>query len=572
MNPILYSCSNEDEIAVVVTPPLFSRARPPSSSSCSDHNNGTSNNRHYLLEPDTMGNYDDNDKRLSDVSSNKIFDSQSEVDPKGRFSFEWLESALEAAYSYSTSTTEEEKEESPISPSSSTSSDAILHDIESDQSQSRSSPLPDERDSPERVGNSSVTSFLVTSNFKFKGHRRVRSFSCDGRDESKHIQRLFSPEEEKASSAPLLPLPDFLSSPPSSTSLSNKQLHQQDQQFRTPPLKTQRMKKKKKQTPLPPPLSSSSRTPPLPNKHLLPKPMHRVQSDSRPSKKKKKKTCVKKLYEQTAHALQELDHVKALHLSEKILRKEERRNGYHHASVATALHNVAMVHLHARRYDEAESVLYEAIVLRKQTLGPYHKDVAASCIKLGHVLTRLKKHDDAIKAFKDALHISRDHHDDHQVQSAQILCHIGCLYYDAKELMAAQATFSEALSLYRQQDEPKSVSETLCNVGSIQLKRKNFKDAINSFSEALHLQRRIWGDNNSRVIATLDNLGYANSKNKDYAEALTYYKELLRSQLKYYGKFSRACSETVKKQNLMTDKLHQKQSPPVGSSPAAVSL
>eukprot|EP00521_Asterionellopsis_glacialis_P008371 CAMPEP_0195283704 /NCGR_PEP_ID=MMETSP0707-20130614/2162_1 /TAXON_ID=33640 /ORGANISM="Asterionellopsis glacialis, Strain CCMP134" /LENGTH=575 /DNA_ID=CAMNT_0040342921 /DNA_START=79 /DNA_END=1806 /DNA_ORIENTATION=- len=574
MNTVLYGFSNEDEIAAVVTPPLFSRTRPPvspspnnsnsllpnamnhhsgdrtsnlppSSSSNSESNNSSrpKQKRSYSVNNGSFTDNNNNGNGISDVSS-KIFDSQCEIDPNGSFSLEWLEHALEDAYNLSTHG--EEKEESPVSPSSDESFRS--------RSVSRSPSPPDERDSPERVRLGNDSSMVLTSNFKFKGHRRIRSFSCDGRDESKHLGRLYStpPTKQKHSPPlPLLPFSDLSSSPPSSTKKQDLQEHH----FQTPPLRKQRIKRKKQKTPPTPP--TPNRTPPLPNKHLLPKPIRRVQSDTLSSKSKKKKTSVKNLYEQAARALQQSDHVKALQLSEKILRKEERRHGYHNASVATALHNVAMVHLHAKRYEEAESVLCEAIVLRKQTLGPHHKDVAASSVKLGHVYTKLKKHDSAVKSFKAALHISRDHHDDQQIQSAQVLSHIGCLYYDAKELMAAQATFCDALALYRQKGEQRSVSETLCNVGSIQLKRKNLKDAIDSFSEALGLQRRIWGDNNSRVIATLDNLGYANSKNKDYKQALFYYKEMLRSQLDYYGKFNKACSDTVKKQNLMTNKLNQ---------------
>ena len=112
------------------------------------------------------------------------------------------------------------------------------------------------------------------------------------------------------------------------------------------------------------------------------------------------------------------------------------------------------------------------------------------------------------------------------------------------------------------------------------------------FSNTKQLQRGVMGSDHPRVIATIDNLGYSYSKNKDYTAALSVsivsylrlncievkfgpysscalashvfqslllpqqcYKEMQSAQVSHYNIFSEACCETLRKQNLMYEKL-----------------
>jgi tetratricopeptide (TPR) repeat protein len=126
------------------------------------------------------------------------------------------------------------------------------------------------------------------------------------------------------------------------------------------------------------------------------------------------------------------------------------------------------------------------------------------------------------------------------------------LYFQAGELLAAEATFRDALDIYRcvwSSDPDRDscmaqLTDCLCNIGSIENKRKRYRQAISSFLEALdvscstwlwlpmrrqltnaniplQLQRGVMGSDHPRVIATLDNLAFSYSKNKDYAAALS---------------------------------------------------
>lgn len=195
-------------------------------------------------------------------------------------------------------------------------------------------------------------------------------------------------------------------------------------------------------------------------------------------------------------------------------------------------------------------------------MGPEHLEVAASLSKLGAAQTALGNYDEAFEKLRKALKIARDSLGHQHKTVAQMLCHLACLYFEAGELMSSEASFQDALEIYRcvwSRAENRDacmtqLTDTLCNVGSIQNRRRRFAEAIESFSEALDLQRGIVGHDDSRVISTLDNLGYSYSKMKDYNSALSCYRTMFRAHVSNAGTFTNACFETFRKEILMFEK------------------
>jgi tetratricopeptide (TPR) repeat protein len=214
----------------------------------------------------------------------------------------------------------------------------------------------------------------------------------------------------------------------------------------------------------------------------------------------------------------------------------------------------------------AEKLFTEAVQIREQCLGPDHLEVAASLSKLGAAQTAVGKFDEAFDKLRKAVKIAVDTLGHRHKTVAQMLCHLACLYFEAGELMSSEATFSDALEIYRDVWSTAAdrdacmtqLTDTLCNVGSIQNRRKRFAAACDSFSEALDLQRGIVGQDDARIVSTLDNLGYSYSKLKDYAAALHCYRQMYRAQISSAaGTFTLACFETFRKQILMLEKLRR---------------
>lgn len=294
-----------------------------------------------------------------------------------------------------------------------------------------------------------------------------------------------------------------------------------------------------------------------------------------------------KLHETAKAALNAGDFVQALALFETLQDAQQKRFGNNHSSVAAAMHNVGVVRLRMGNYKAGETLLAQAVGIRREVLHGDHLDLAvslaitlfvlkasissslsfvlsqASLGKLGAAQVVLCKFDDAYDNLREAIRIIRKTLGRSHKTMAQILTVLACAYFEVGELLSAQATFEDAVEIYSEifpTDSDRDgcmlqMTEAMCNVGSIQNKRRKFCEATVTFTRAIDLQRGIMGHDNPRVIASLDNLGYSFSKNKSYNRALSCYKEMLNAQLSCYGTFTPECCQTLKKQILIYEKL-----------------
>ena len=183
------------------------------------------------------------------------------------------------------------------------------------------------------------------------------------------------------------------------------------------------------------------------------------------------------LHEAAKASLNAGEYSKSLSFFESLREAQVKRFGHMHPSVGAAIHNVA-------------------VAIRKETLGDDQLEVAASLSKLGSTRVALKKFDEALTDLREANRIARYKVGNQHKTVAQTLCNIGFLYFSANELLAAEATFRDALDIYRavwSADSDRDscmaqLTDTLCNIGSILNKRKKFSDAIAAFNEALDVR------------------------------------------------------------------------------------
>lgn len=202
------------------------------------------------------------------------------------------------------------------------------------------------------------------------------------------------------------------------------------------------------------------------------------------------------LHEAAKASLNAGEYSKSLSFFESLHQAQVKRFGHMHPSVGAAIHNVAVVHLRMANHVKAESMFAEAVAIRKETLGDDQLEVAASLSKLGSTRVALKKFDEALTDLREAHRIARYKVGSQHKTVAQTLCNIGFLFFSANELLAAEATFRDALDIYRAvwaADSDRDscmaqLTDTLCNIGSILNKRKKFSDAIAAFNEALDVR------------------------------------------------------------------------------------
>mmetsp|Transcript_20635 Transcript_20635/g.29430 ORF Transcript_20635/g.29430 Transcript_20635/m.29430 type:complete len:551 (+) Transcript_20635:170-1822(+) len=241
----------------------------------------------------------------------------------------------------------------------------------------------------------------------------------------------------------------------------------------------------------------------------------------------------RELHQRAQRHLEEGQLDEALALFESILKTHRKQYGDYHKFVGAALHNVAIVHIRAKRHGKALVACQEAVMVRRKVLGNFHLDLAQSLVKLGCVQMSLKDYDSSMHSFQEALTIRRKSScgkDDLKV--AQIMSHIGLLYFEIGELLAAVSSFEEALSMYRSctDEDQVVIADTLANIGALRSKRQQYSQAIVAYEEAMMLQTIHHGDGHSAVLGTMDSLAYAYSKYGSHENAIELYKQILKAQ------------------------------------------
>lgn len=129
---------------------------------------------------------------------------------------------------------------------------------------------------------------------------------------------------------------------------------------------------------------------------------------------------------------------KALEGFEEILNILVDEFGEGHKRVATALHNLAVVHLRMDNLEDAFDSIKAAINIRRDKFGDHHHKVADSLVEFGIILLAQEEYDSSIAAFNISLSVREremaktDEYEQGNVklQIAKILNNIGCVYFD----------------------------------------------------------------------------------------------------------------------------------------------
>ena len=178
--------------------------------------------------------------------------------------------------------------------------------------------------------------------------------------------------------------------------------------------------------------------------------------------------------------------------------------------------------------EEASSIFREAVRIKKERLGKYHPKVTETLLELGLALLLMKKRDEALAVFTEALKICRrDARKEFSlggkdVQLSKILNNIGVVHFECGRGVNATKAFEEALKIQqyisRKGGDKLSgsitmpMAHTIYNIACVHVSYEEHDEAIESLDLANSLQESILGKSNPVVLNTLENLAYCNAK------------------------------------------------------------
>ena len=188
---------------------------------------------------------------------------------------------------------------------------------------------------------------------------------------------------------------------------------------------------------------------------------------------------------------------------------------------ASALNNLASLHLELVRYAEAELLFKRALVVGESELGPDHISLGSPLNNLASLYKELGRYADAEPLFKRSLAIQ---------EKALGAEHpeVGLLLDNLAQLRSDQGRDTEAEPLYRRSlairertlglDDP-AVGRSLNNLAQVYRAQGRYDESERLYARALSISEKTLGVEHLGVAALLNNIGVLHTLQRRYAEA-----------------------------------------------------
>jgi eukaryotic-like serine/threonine-protein kinase len=228
---------------------------------------------------------------------------------------------------------------------------------------------------------------------------------------------------------------------------------------------------------------------------------------------------------------------RAQSLLEEALKLRRQTLGAEHADVAASQHHLAALAFEKGDLAGSEWRFREALALRRKLLDAGHADVAETMNGLGILLVARGNFAEAEPLLREALALRRQRFGAEHKDVAESLNGLG-------RLMSAQGKFAEAAGLYRQAlavrqklygAEHPSVAGALNSLAAMLHELGDYDGAEALFREALALNRKILGAEHPEVAPSLANLASLLQDKREYEEAEQLYRQAVALRRKLFG-------------------------------------
>ncbi len=179
--------------------------------------------------------------------------------------------------------------------------------------------------------------------------------------------------------------------------------------------------------------------------------------------------------------------------------------------------------------EKAEPLLYQALAIREQKLGPTHPDVAQSLHHLAVVFYLHGKYVRAEPLYQRALTIREQALGPEHPDTAYTLNHLAWLYQTQGKYGQAEPLYRRALTIQEQALGPTHpiVAESLSSLGVLYYYQGKYEQAESLHQRALAIQEQALGSNHPDVAESLDYLADLYREQGKYEQAEPLYQRAL---------------------------------------------
>jgi len=189
------------------------------------------------------------------------------------------------------------------------------------------------------------------------------------------------------------------------------------------------------------------------------------------------------------------------------------------------------------QYDQAKSLIEDALAIRLRLYGEKHEDVATAYSRLADILYYEGLFDSCQAVMAHALILKEELLGRDHPEVALELNNLGWLAYEVGALSRAESLFTRSLAIRRAHHEPDhpDISESISNLASVSYSKGEFEKSEAMNREALNMRIGRLGDNHPHVAMSWNNLGLALEELERYEEALACYERSIEIGLELYG-------------------------------------
>ncbi|WP_437322114.1 tetratricopeptide repeat protein [Sorangium sp. So ce385] len=240
-------------------------------------------------------------------------------------------------------------------------------------------------------------------------------------------------------------------------------------------------------------------------------------------------------------------HGEAAALAERALAGLKEALGPDHPDVAIAESRLGNVLVRLERFDDAERAFQRARSLQERILGPDHPTVALTFNSLGRVFTAQSRNREALPFIERAIAIQEKAlGPDHPFLAASI-SNLGNALVRLGETERAQRAHERALAIRERAlgpDHPDAATSHN-NLGAVLHMQGKVAEAAPHYARALAISERALGPDHSSLPSTLANLASVLVAQKSFAEALPHLDRALAIQEKTVGPGSIGVASTL---------------------------
>jgi serine/threonine-protein kinase len=224
-------------------------------------------------------------------------------------------------------------------------------------------------------------------------------------------------------------------------------------------------------------------------------------------------------------------------LLEEALKLRRQALGYESADVAASLSHLADLTYLKGDYAGSESQFREALAMRRKLLGKERQDVAESLYKLGGLLVERGNFGEAEGLLRESLALRRKLLGEEHIEVANSLDSLGHLMSNTGKFHDAELLCRQSLAMKRDlygSDHP-SVADSLNYLALMLHVQGDLKGAEALFREALAMRRKLLGEEHPGVTVSLANLAFVLKDLGESNEAEQLLRQALAMRRKLFG-------------------------------------